>query len=70
MSLKPQAMGSVPQETVRIARAASPKGKISLRLRDHVGRIFRDEDGADVYPKEGQPAAAPWRLALVSVMQF
>lgn len=70
MSLKPQAICSVPQETVRIARAAYPKGNIYMRLRDHLGRIFRDEDFADLYPKEGQPAVAPWRLALVSVMQF
>jgi transposase len=70
MSRKPHAMCSVPQETVRIVRAAYPKGTISLRLRDHVGRIFRDEDVADVYPKEGQPAAAPWRLALVSALPF
>ncbi len=70
MSLKPQAMCPVPQETVRIARAAYPKGNIYLRLRDTLGRIFRDEDFADVYPKDGQPAEAPWRLALVSVMPF
>lgn len=70
MSLKPQAMCPVPQETVRVARAAYPKGNLYLRLRDHLGRIFRDEDFADLYPKEGQPAEAPWRLALVSVMQF
>jgi transposase len=70
MSLKPQAMCPVPPETVRVARAAYPKGNIYLRLRDHLGRIFRDEDFADLYPKNGQPAEAPWRLALVSVMQF
>jgi transposase len=70
MSLKPQAMGPVPQETVRVARAAYPKGNLYLRLRDHLGRIYTDEDFADLYPKEGQPAEAPWRLALVSVMQF
>jgi transposase len=70
MSLKPQAICPVPPETVRVARAAYPKGNLYLRLRDHLGRIFRDEDFADLYPKEGQPAEAPWRLALVSVMQF
>jgi transposase len=70
MSLKPQAMCPVPQETVRVACAAYPKGNIYLRLRDHLGRIYTDEDFADLYPKEGQPAEAPWRLALVSIMQF
>lgn len=70
MSLKPQAMCPVPPETIRVARAAYPKGNIYLHLRDTLGRIFRDEDFADLYPNEGQPAEAPWRLALVSVMQF
>lgn len=70
MSLKPQAICPVPPETVRVARAAYPKGNIYLRLRDTLGRIYTDEDFADLYPKDGQPAEAPWRLALVSVMQF
>src|SRR5258708_26544166 len=70
MSLKPQAICPVPQETVRVARAAYPKGNIYLRLRDTLGRISTDEDFADLYPKDGQPTEAPWRLALVSVMQF
>ena len=29
-----------------------------------------DADFADLYPKLGQPAYAPWRLALVTLMQF
>jgi len=70
MSLKPQAICPVPPETVRVARAAYPKGNIYLQLRDTLGRIYTDEDFADLYPKDGQPAEAPWRLALVSVMQF
>ena len=69
MSLKPQAICPVPPETVRVARAAYPKGNIYLHLRDTLGRIYTDEDFADLYPKDGQPAEAPWRLALVSVMQ-
>src|SRR5258708_8068584 len=70
MSLKPQAICPVPPETVRVARAAYPKGNIYLHLRDTLGGIYTDEDFVDLYPKDGQPAEAPWRLALVSVMQF
>src|SRR5579871_3654552 len=70
MSLKPQSICPVPPETARVARAAYPKGNIYLQLRDRLGRIYTDEDFADLYPKDGQPAEAPWRLALVSVMQF
>jgi len=70
MSLKPQAIGPVPEETARIARAAYPKGTISLQLRDTLGTIYEDEQFADLFAQRGQPAEAPWRLALVCVMQF
>src|SRR5262249_28958574 len=70
MSLKPQAICPVPQETARIARAAYPKGNVCMQMRSVLGSIYTDEDFADLFPKEGQPAEAPWRLALVTVMQF
>jgi len=70
MSLKPQAIGPVPEETARIARAAYPKGNIYLQLRDTLGTIYEDEQFADLFPQRGQPAETPWRLALVSVLQF
>lgn len=68
MSRKPQASSPVPPETIRVARAAYPQGNSSLKRRETLGSSSTDEDGADRYPKEGQPAEAPWRLALVSVM--
>src|SRR5712691_869172 len=70
MSLKPQAICPVPQETVRVARAAYPKGNLYIQMREVLGSIYTDEDFADLFPKEGQPAEAPWRLALVIVLQF
>ncbi len=70
MSLKPQPIGPIPEETARIARAAYPKGNIYLQLRDAPGTIYEDEQFAHLLPQRGQPAAAPWRLALVCVMQF
>jgi transposase len=39
-------------------------------MRDVLGTIYTDEDFAELFPKEGQPAEAPWRLALVTVLQF
>jgi hypothetical protein len=36
MCFKPEPMDLVPEETVRIARAASPKGTIYWQLRDAV----------------------------------
>jgi transposase len=70
MSLKPEPIDSVPEETARIARAAYPKGNIYLQLRETFGTIYQDEHFMELYPRRGQPAEAPWRLALVSVMQF
>ncbi|SRR5258708_5349886 len=70
MSLKPQAIYPVPAETARVARAAYPKGNVYLQMRDVLGSIYTDEDFQDLFPKDGQPAEAPWRLALVTVMQF
>ncbi len=65
MSLKPQAIGPVPDETARLARAASPKGTSYLQLRDTLGTSYEDEPFADLFPQRGQPAETPWRLALV-----
>jgi transposase len=70
MSLQPMEIAPVPDETARVARAAFPKGNVWLNLRDELGTIYCDEMFADLYPKRGQPAEAPWRLALVLVMQF
>ena len=41
-----------------------------MTMRDELGTIYRDDQFADLYPRVGQPAEAPWRLALVTIMQF
>lgn len=70
MSLRPQTDLAVPDQTARVARAAFPKGNPLLTARDGLGTLFRDADFVDLYPDVGQPASAPWRLALVTVFQF
>jgi len=70
MSLHPEAIGEIPGETARVARAAFPKGTLVTRLRDEFSVIYQDEDFGGLYPDQGQPALAPWRLALVTVFQF
>jgi transposase len=70
MSLHPEVIGEVPIETVRVAGAAFPKGSVVMRLRDEFSALYRDEDFSRFYPRRGQPALAPWRLALVTVFQF
>ena len=70
MLLPSQSLPSVPDDTARIARAAFRRGNPYVLLRDKLGAVFADADFADLYPKLGQPAYAPWRLALVTLMQF
>ena len=70
MSLKPQPMGPIPPETARVAKAACPKGSTFIKMRDKLGVLFEDTMFTDLFPQNGQPALAPWRLALVTIMQF
>ena len=70
LSLCPQPIGPIPDETARVARAAFPKGNLYLTIRDQIGVLFNDEMFAPLFSPCGQPAETPWRLALVCVMQF
>jgi transposase len=70
MCLHPRSVDLVPEETARVARAAFPKGTVYMTMKDTLGEMFEDEDFAHLFPSRGQPAMAPWRLALVTIMQF
>ena len=70
MSLQPQAISVIPEETARIAHRAFPKSNLCLRLRDELGTLYHDQMFASLFSTRGQPAESPWRLALVLVLQF
>src|SRR5512135_227346 len=70
MSLHPQLDYPIPEETRRVAHAAFPAGNLCLRIADELGNLYRDDQFADLFPDRGQPALAPARLALASVLQF
>lgn len=70
MSLHSEPIGPVPDETARVARAAFPKGNTYMQMRDVLGAIYDDATFADLFSVRGRSAEAPWRLALVTVMQF
>ena len=70
MSLQPELEYTVPEQTARIARAAFPKSTLCMKIYDHLGTIFRDHDFADIFPQRGQPAQSPFRLALITILQF
>lgn len=70
MSLQAQPIPRIPEATAKIARRAFRKGNVYMQMRDLLGTFFTDDQFADLYPADGQPAYAPWRLALVNVMRF
>ena len=41
-----------------------------MRIRDEIGVLFDDQMFAGLYDPRGQQAIAPWRLALVTLLQF
>jgi hypothetical protein len=70
MSLPPSGSVSIPEETARLARTICPKGTLYMRIRDQLGVIFENHLFAPLFSPRGQPAEAPWRLALVCIFQF
>lgn len=70
MSLPQQQIPPVPLVTAETAHQAFPRGNRYIQMRDLFGTIYTDDVFADCYPSDGQPAIRPWRLALVTVMQF
>src|ERR671935_3271757 len=57
---------TLPNSTKTTAR----KGNLCIRIFDELGTIFQDQDFADLYSQYGQPGQPPFRLALVTVLQF
>jgi transposase len=71
MSLHPQDFSVVPDETVRVARAAFPKGNSYMTLRDELGVIYEDLTFAPLFDSSrGRPAESSGCLALVTALQF
>lgn len=71
MSFRPEPLPPIPDATAAAVRAAFPKGNLYVDLRTEFGTLYDDQLFADLYPPEGRPVeVAPWRLALVVVMQY
>src|SRR5579864_7932327 len=69
MSLKSPGLEPIPEETRRLVQRLCPKGTTVTQLRDALGPIYSDAQFAHLFPKRGRAAEAPWRLALVTVLQ-
>ena len=68
--LKPENNFQIPDETVKVAKAAFPNGNIYLVLRDTLGTVFEDKMFEALYPSLGQPAESPGRLAVITILQY
>jgi transposase len=68
--LRPMPIEPIPPETARVARAAFPKGHRYLRVADELETLFTDDAFLALFPTHGQSAHPPWRLALVTILQF
>src|SRR2546421_12918325 len=70
MSLPLPEPDAIPEETARLARTINPKGTLYMQIRDQLGVIYDNHQFAPLFSTRGQPAEAPWRLALVCIFQF
>ncbi|MEU6366490.1 transposase [Streptomyces sp. NPDC046931] len=67
LSLRPRSGEQVPLLT---AQASNPGGTAAMWVRDRLDALWRDEDFADWYPRDGRPGLSPAQLATVCVLQF
>src|SRR5262250_2430247 len=48
----------------------TPRGNLYMQVADHLGPLYHDAQFTALFPRRGQPAESPARLALVTVLQF
>jgi transposase len=71
MTWRPHPLRPVPETTVAVVKAAFPNGNLYVDLRTEFGTLYEQDLFADLYADRGHPIeVAPWRLALVTIMQF
>jgi transposase len=68
--LRPMPIEPIPPEKARIAGAAYRTGNRYLRLANELDALLTDGAFQALFPAHGQPALPPWRLALVTLLQF
>jgi transposase len=60
----------VPTETLRVTRAAFPRGNLCMQIRDVLETVCADARYDSLFSWRGRQAEAPWRLVLVLLLQF
>jgi len=70
MTLHQHPVPPVPDATAATTLAAFPHGNISVTVREELGTLFTNAQFASWFAPSGRPVeVAPWRLALVLVLQ-
>jgi hypothetical protein len=59
MSLQPENLPEIPEETARIAKILFPKENKYMWLRDEFDAVYKDEQFTSLYPQSGQLAEQP-----------
>ena len=59
----------IPEETIRVAQAAFPKGNAYMTMRDKFGPLFKDAEFAALFDWRGQEGESPGLLSMVTIMQ-
>ena len=54
MTLYAQTEFTIPEETIRVARAAYPRGNRLMKMRDALGTIYQDQSCASLFPHNGR----------------
>ncbi|HEV2345205.1 MAG TPA: transposase [Actinocrinis sp.] len=70
MSMRLMLWPEVPEQTVRVVRAAFLRGSLAIRLWGEIGPVFQDADFVGAFGARGRPGIAPSLLMLVTVLQF
>ena len=70
MSMQPRPWPDVPEQTARMARAASRKGNLATRIRDELGQVYDDARFTAAFGVRGKPGISPGELMIASVLQF
>lgn len=69
MSLKPDPIPPIPQETAALVQRMLPRGTTVTRLDDILAELSTDEAFVDLYATVGQPGWSAWRLAVLLLLQ-
>lgn len=69
MCLKPVALHPIPTATRALAKDLFHGGSVYQFIGEVLFDQFRDEDFADLYPRDGQPSISPVLLSFVTIFQ-